>query len=136
MEMAILFPLTFLCMMLLLQSAITLTVKLYTCLMGHQAVMLLEQALEKGCSSQTGMEAGDARLWETLGSVSGLEADWQWTKEEGFLEESFSLHIDASYNILTAAGWQQDITTRRMDPVTFRNRVDLVAEILEEYVDE
>lgn len=129
-EMAILFPVCFLILMVLLQSAISMSIRLFTFITQEQAVMVYEERRMEGMSTEEAVDAGEEWMRVKTEEIPGLRAAWQFGKEDGFLEEAILLDLDASYHALTTDMWQHRVKRSRIDPVTFRNRVDLVVEII------
>lgn len=135
-EMAMLFPVCFLILILLMQTAIGMVWKIRMEVYAEQAVDVCTAMRQNGYSHQEAISIADDFLSDKVQGLPGLEADWNWNSEEGFLTEAFSLSVEVQTVVGMTGNWQILVEEDYIDPVLFRNRVDMVLEIIKGWKDD
>lgn len=131
-ELALIFPISFLILILLIQMGLHLTFRLYADNAERQAALVCKEIRRKGGSMEDAAAIGDAYLKEKIEAVPCLSCEWEWQTQEGFLRESFTVSLWGNCRLMTGTSWHQEISETIMDPAVFRNRVDLVKEVIKE----
>lgn len=135
-EMAMLFPVCFMILILLMQAAIGMIWKIHLEVLAEQAMDVCAAMRREGYPHQEAIGIADDFLSDRVQGLPGLEAEWNWNSEEGFLTEAFSLSVEGRSGPEAAGSWQILLEEDYIDPVRFRNRVDMVLEIIKGWEDD
>lgn len=135
MELSLIFPISFLILVLLIQMGMHLTFRLYADNAERQAALVCREIRKTGAPMDDAVAIGDSFLREKLERIPFLSCEWEWQTQEGFLRESFAVSLWGNCRLMTETTWQQTVSEVYMDPAIFRNRVDLVKEVLKEAFD-
>lgn len=133
--MAVIFPLVFLSVVLLMQLCLWLSLRVRTKAVCEQAMSVFAWQRQQGKNQEEACQAAEEYLEMALSS-DHQSFSWSWKLDSGFLQETDALYVTAEYSFLIPMSYQTVQKKQILDPVTFRNRADLLYEKLKEFTDE
>lgn len=134
-EMALIFPVCFLSVILVLQAAMAGAFRLYTYSLARRAVLVYQQERRDGWEKEEALSAARVYLQRKARSVP-LTLEIDMDAASTFLSEKVRVRIGASFGLIGSSSWEDMIEESVVDPVGFRNGVDLVVEVIKTVKDE
>ena len=130
-EMALIFPLTLLILVMLLEVGMAFGWRFYVHTVAEEGMMLCRMREREGAGRQEAIaEADEYMLAKTTGR-SGLSCEFSWSESGSFLSDSLTLRASGSCAGLLPVSFGMDVHSDAIDPVLFRDRVDLITELVQ-----
>lgn len=127
-ELALIFPVIFLVIIVMLQSGLFFAYRIYTFDVLQRGMLICENARNEGEEAENAMAAGKQYTEVQLQKIPIRIVDIRWDYECGWLEEEYTAAVQAEYSFLLSLPWQAQLKMEWSNPVQFRNRIDYIWE--------
>lgn len=127
-ELSIIFPFIFLILMVLLQFGLYFTYQIYASCIMQQSLMICESRRQQGAEPKAALGEAEAYVSQKMEEVPVQVLNLKMNQQKEWIEEVYQVELEAEYNLIIPLTWRSIQKKSRMDPVTFRNRIDWVWE--------
>ena len=135
-ELAIIFPIIFLILVVLMQCGLYFSYRLFTWNAMNQSMLVCMQARNDGEPPETAVGYAEKYLEEELAKLPIQVTELDWQSSSGWLEEEYGVKISARYSLIFSLSWSAGQTSKRVNPVEFRNRLDFIWEKARQYLEQ
>jgi len=129
-ETAMIFPLTLLIVLMLLQVGNAFSWRIYVHTVAQEGMRLCRLRERQGAERQEAQKEADRYMAAKTGGRTGVSAVFSWAEGHSFLSDSLTLYAEGSCAGLLPVSFQTVVHDDEIDPVLFRDRVDLITELL------
>ena len=124
------FPMTLIILLMLMQVGIAFSWRIHVHMVAQEGMMICRMRERQGASRQEAKAAADAYMSEKTSGRPGASASFSWSEDGSFFSDSLTLTAQGSCGGLLPVSFQTVVHDDEIDPVIFRDRVDLITELL------
>lgn len=132
-ELAILFPVMWLLLMVLLQFGLYFTYRIYIDDVLKRSMMICIEQRNQGAQPEEAMNRADAYLQQQLEPLPVQTETDGWQLTDGWLSEKYEVGLFAEYRMFASFHWTAQQKGDWRNPVLFRNRIDYLWEKGQKY---
>ena len=136
MEMAVLFPLVLMSILILLQTGMGLAYQGWVKSLADRSLMIVQSAVEKGEDLTQAQDEADVYLSARIPSMSAQSLSWEWEGRQDFIRTSCSIRMSGTCTMFYSQRFQIQCSRNVIDPALFRNRTDLIYEKVKQWYEE
>ena len=133
-EMAVVFPVIFLVLFLFMQFGLYFTYRVYTLNVMNQSLAICSRARQEMKPKEEARQLAERYLQECLRLIPIEMETVQLDVQDGWVQEEYTARVSAQYSFLFDMTWSAVEKSCVMNPVIFRNRLDLVWEKGKQYL--
>lgn len=133
MEMAVLFPLVLVSVMMLLQVGMGLAYQGWVKSLADRSLMILSTDMAQGKDLSAAQGQADAYLSAHMPAMAAQSLSWEWDNQQRFVSCACSIRITGTFTMFFSQRFQIRRSQDVIDPVLFRNRTDLIYEKVKQW---